>query len=154
MIRRHEGHAQKLHHVQKYPDGHVCADGYVPAVPELELFLGLAVVGAQIVQPASLSREDLAVWAEEVLDEEEVDCGDDERGEEEVHEDEDEDDLEHGGGRGGVCEAPGERGEELERGEEVCEGGVWAVVGFGGLFLGRVSGYVSAGREGSAGLTW
>ena len=52
-----------------------------------------------------------------------------------MHEDEYESDFEDGRERGCVCEAPCERSEELEGGEKVGEGGVRAVVGFGGLFL-------------------
>lgn len=54
-----------------------------------------------------------------------------------MHKDKDESDLENGRERGRIGEAPSERSEELKGGEEVGEGGVGAVVGFGCLFLNK-----------------
>jgi len=54
-----------------------------------------------------------------------------------VGEEEDEGDMQGLGEGLGVGGAPGEGGETEQKREEVCEGGVWPVVGFGGLFLGE-----------------
>lgn len=50
-------------------------------------------------------------------------------------EDEDERDVQGLREAVGVCEAPCEGSEGEQQTEEICEGGVGAVVGFGGLFL-------------------
>ena len=56
-----------------------------------------------------------------------------------MHKDEDEGYLQDRRERGSICEAPSKRCEKLERREEVSEGRVGAVVGFGCLFLGKQS---------------
>ena len=133
MLRAHQRHAQKLHDIQKHPHGHKRANGHIPAIPKLELFL--AALLAQIVQPAPPARQDRVAGPEQAADEEEEERRCDEREQQEVPEYEDERGVQRLRDAVGVGEAPGERCEGEQEREQVGEGGVWAVVGFCGLFL-------------------